>query len=43
LDASRAAEMSTAGLERRDLVLKGRSAATSVVVMQGGSAPHVKS
>jgi adenylate cyclase len=39
VDASRAAEFVTAGLERRDLVLKGRSAATPVVVMHGGSAP----
>jgi len=33
VEASRAAEFTTAGLERRDLVLKGRSAATQVVVV----------
>jgi adenylate cyclase len=36
LDASSAAELATAGLERRDLVLKGRSAPTQVVVVHGG-------
>jgi adenylate cyclase len=34
VDASRAAEFVTAGLEHRDLVLKGRSAATPVVVVR---------
>jgi adenylate cyclase len=43
VDASSAAELPTAGLERRDLVLKGRSAATQVVVVHGGSAPHLTS
>jgi adenylate cyclase len=33
VDAMRAAEFPSAGLERRDLVLKGRSAATPVVVV----------
>ena len=32
-DASRAGKLATAGLERRELVLKGRSAATQVVVV----------
>jgi adenylate cyclase len=39
VDASRAAEFATAGLERRDLVLKGRSTATQVVVVPR-SAPN---
>jgi adenylate cyclase len=43
VDASSAAELPTAGLERRDLVLKGRSAATQVVVVHGGSAPQLMS
>jgi adenylate cyclase len=43
VDASRAAEFATAGLERRDLVLKGRSAATQVVVVHGGSASNLMS
>jgi adenylate cyclase len=37
VDASRGAEFPTAGLERRDLVLKGRSAATPVVVVPRSS------
>jgi adenylate cyclase len=38
VDASRAAEFASAGLERRELVLKGRSAATSVVVVPRSAA-----
>jgi adenylate cyclase len=37
LDAARAADLDAAGLERRDLELKGRSATTSVVVL--GNSP----
>jgi len=39
LDAARAAELNPAGLEQRDLALKGRSAPVTVLALRPGAAP----